>query len=47
MENMVTEHFGSMDNDNIANTHNVDFEVFIKCMTNEKLGTDAFTYTVS
>ncbi|HDX9600984.1 TPA: hypothetical protein ACLBZ7_005547 [Bacillus cereus] len=34
--------FGSMDNDNIANTHNVDFEVFIKCMTNEKLGTDAF-----
>ena len=27
--------FGSMDNDNIANTHNVDFEVFIKCMTNE------------
>ncbi|SME30646.1 hypothetical protein BACERE00175_04426 [Bacillus cereus] len=34
--------FGSMDNDNIANTHNVDFEVFIKCMTNDKLGTDAF-----
>lgn len=31
-----------MDNDNIANTHNVDFEVFIKCMTNDKLGTDAF-----
>lgn len=34
--------FGGVDSDNIARTHNVNFNIFIKCMTNKNLGTDAF-----
>ncbi|PFW91329.1 hypothetical protein COL32_08905 [Bacillus pseudomycoides] len=34
--------FGGVDSDNISKTHNIDFKIFIKCMTNKNLGTDAF-----
>ncbi|MCU5107004.1 hypothetical protein OCA21_14380 [Bacillus cereus] len=34
--------FGGVDSDNVSKTHNVDFKIFMKCMTNKNLGTDAF-----
>ena len=34
--------FGYIDGDNVANTHKIDMDVFIECMTNENLGCTAF-----
>lgn len=34
--------FGFIDSDNVADTHKIDMEVFIECMTNEDLGCTAF-----